>query len=80
MALFFCGTPGALAQNAGNTARSLGQRFKDAVTSTYNDAVSAIKGESNRSNNSRSFTPRVTTTPVSGTCFYVNAADRKAHV
>lgn len=74
MALFFCGTPGALAQNAGNTARSLGQRFKDAVTSTYNDAVSAIKGESNRSNNSRSSTPRVTTTPVSGTCFYVNAA------
>lgn len=68
----------ALAQNNGgeSSVRKFGRRFKDAITDTYRDAVSAIKGESGADRKGgKDARSGGRTATVSGPTYYVSAAN-----
>ena len=61
------------AQNTGESSvRKFGRRFKDAITDTYHDAVSAIKGESS---SSRASSGRTADKRTFSATYYVSAAN-----
>ncbi|MBQ3722133.1 MAG: DUF1565 domain-containing protein [Bacteroidales bacterium] len=62
--------------NAGESVKKFGRRFRDAIADTYHDAVSAIKGEpaADRSSRGSDRTARTTGIP-SGEVYYVSIAD-----
>ena len=69
------------AQNngSGESVRKFGRRVRDAITDTYHDAVSAIKGESSsrsgQSTGSRSGQSASRTSQLSGVKYYVSLAN-----